>query len=172
MRSRGVFALCHGATPVATFDRMLARLWDDLRCGDIADIDAIYSGLGRAPESFGEDTLSRDWIAWLAVSTFEFVSLLPTAKLPIQTVAQASALGLTIAAELDLRLGWMGPAKYGELASAEWDAQRRCLEILMEDPCSPEVPVDRLGTAGDQFATMLAARVDALATATGWDLAR
>jgi hypothetical protein len=164
--------MCHGATPVETFDRMLDRLWDDLRCGDIADIDAIYPSLQRAPESYSTDTLSRDWIAWLALSTFEFVSLLPTSKLPVQAIAQASSLGLTIAAELDHRLGWMGPAKYGELAAAEWDAQRRVLAILKEDPLNTEVPVARLEEAGDRYAALLAGRRDALAAATGWDLGR
>ena len=172
MRARHVFAICHGATSLEVFDRALDRLWDDLQCGDMADIDAIYPSLERAPESFAADTLSRDWLAWLTLSTFEFVSLLPTSKLPVQSIAQSSSLGLTIAAELDLRLGWMGPAKYGELAAAEWDAQRQVLDILKEDPLNAEVPIERLSAAGDRFALLLASRRDALAASTGWDLAR
>lgn len=172
MRARHVFAICHGATSLEVFDRALDRLWDDLQCGDMADIDAIYPSLERAPESFAADTLSRDWLAWLTLSTFEFVSLLPTSKLPVQSIAQSSSLGLTIAAELDLRLGWMGPAKYGELAAAEWDAQRQVLDILKEDPLNAEVPIERLSAAGDRFASLLASRRDALAASTGWDLAR
>lgn len=170
MRARGVFDLCHGATPTALFDQALERLWDDLRCGDMADVDAIYAGLARAPEAYCNDTLAREWIAWLALATFELVSKLPTARLPVQAIAQCSALGLTIAAELDHRIGWDGPAGSGTLATAEWVAQQRCLAILLEDPENAAIPLETLAAAGAEEASILAACAPQLAAATGWDL--
>jgi hypothetical protein len=167
IRAREVFGLCRGATPMSTFNRSLERVWDDLRCGDFADIDAIFGSLAGVPESFSNDTLSPEWIAWMALATFESVSKLPTSRLPIQTIAQCSALGLTIFSELDMRIGWTGPSKSGELASAEWEAQLRCLAILREDPLSVEIPLERLAAAGDNVSALLALHSTEIATGPG-----
>lgn len=171
-RARGVFALCHGPTPVDIYDHALTALWDGIRHDDLSAIEAVYEPLANMPEANCDDTLHRDWLAWLALATFEFPAALIRTRLPAQKVEQGSALMLTIMHEIDLRLGWNGPPRRGELACAEWAAQLRCLAILEADPVDPEIPVANVVSAGREVAQALAVRAERLAAATGWRLSR
>lgn len=160
-RARNVFALWHGATPVATFDDALASLWDDLERRDTAAISGIFRPLMNVPEANCNDTLSRDWMAWLALAVFEFASAFPGARRPLETLAQCSAFCLSMMAELDLRRGWEGAPRGGPFATAEWIAQEKCLAILGLDPGNPSIPVSDLVAAGDELRTLMAG-------AAGW----
>lgn len=170
VRARPVFALCHSATPVATFDHTLTALWDALERGDMAAVAGVYPPLTGVSESNCDDTLDPNWLAWLALATFEYPSRLPAARLPIETIAQCSAFALTVMAELDLRLGWEGEPRGGALATAEWAAQERCLAVLLREPASPAIPVAELTSAADEMARILATCAHDLAATTGWDL--
>lgn len=169
-RARDVFALCHGATPVSAFDEALEKLWDGVQHDDLPAIAAIYRPLTDVPESSCDDTLDRDWLAWLALATFEFPSALISTRLPVQALTQCSALMLTLMGEIDLRLGWGGAPREGRLASLEWAAQRSCVSILMADPANPEVPVADLVAAGGELARTVPGLAAALVAATGWRL--
>jgi hypothetical protein len=169
-RARHVFAMCHGATPVTVFDDALGVLWDGIRRDDLPAIAAIYAPLMDAPESNCDDTLDRDWLAWLALATFEFPSSLISTRLPLQALTQCSALILTLMGEIDLRLGWEGAPREGRLASTEWSAQERCFAVLDADPSNPEVPVEELVAAGGELARAIPGLAADLARATGWRL--
>ena len=169
-RARHVFAICHGATPVSTFDDAIEALWAGIQHDDLAAIAAVYSPLIDAPEANVDDTLDRDWIAWLTLATFEFPSALISTRLPLQALAQCSALMLTLTGEIDLRLGWVGPPREGRLARNEWTAQERCVAILAVDPSNPDVPVDELVAVGASVAQDVAEVAADLAKATGWKL--
>jgi hypothetical protein len=169
-RARYVFAICHGATPLSTVDRAMADLWKGLALDDMDVIAAVYRPLTEVPESNVDDTLDSDWMAWLALAAFEFPAALPEGKRPLQVLAQSSSWMLTVMGELDLRLGFNGPPREGRLATMEWAAQERCLEILAADPLSPEIPVEDLEAAGRQLGGAIADSTEALAAATGWRL--
>jgi len=156
VRARHVFALWHGATPVSTFDDALASLWDGLERRDKEAICGIFRPLSNVPEADCDDTLSRDWMAWLALAVFEYACALPSSRRPIDTLAQCSAFALTLMAELDLRLGWEGRPRGGSLATAEWSAQEKCLAILAVDGLNPAIPVADLVAAGDGTRELLA----------------
>ena len=162
--------LCHGSTPVATFDATLEKLWDGVRRDDLPAIAAIFGPLTDASESNCDDTLARDWLAWLSLATFEFPSALISTRLPVQALTQCSALMLTLMGEIDLRLGWTGAPREGRLASLEWAAQQSCMSILMADPVNPEVPLEELVAAGDELARIIPGLAEALVAATGWRL--
>lgn len=169
-RARHIFAIYHGASPVATFDDALAALWDALRRDDMPAIATIFRPMTELPELSCNDTLSSDWIAWLAIAIFEFPSRLVSTRLPVEAISQCSALMLTLAADLDHRLGWSGKPREGRLARAEWAAQERCLAVLLADPLSPEIPVDKLVEAGAGVGRMVRDMAADLAAATGWKL--
>jgi hypothetical protein len=169
-RARHVFAVCHNSTPVTTFDNALAALWDGLRRDDLPAIAAIYRPLTDVPESNCDDTLDSDWMAWLALATFEFPASLISTRLPLQAMAQCSALMLTMMAEIDLRLGWSGAPRGGRLATAEWAAQERCFAILAAEPSETEIPVDELVAVGAELGRAIADLAADLAEATGWRL--
>jgi hypothetical protein len=169
-RARNVFAMCHGSTPVSAFDYALEMLWDGVRRDDLAVIAAIYRPLMDVPESSCDDTLDRDWLAWLALATFEFPSSLIETRLPVQALTQCSALTITLMGEIDLRLGWSGAPRQGRLANLEWAAQQRCVALLGADPSNPEVPIDDLIAAGAELAQAIPALAADLAAATGWRL--
>jgi hypothetical protein len=169
-RARSVFAMCHGSTPVSTFDDALEMLWDGVRRDDLAVIAAIYRPLMDAPESSCDDTLDRDWLAWLALATFEFPSSLIETRLPVQALSQCSALAITMMSEIDLRLGWGGAPRQGRLASLEWAAQQRCVALLAADPSNPDAPIDDLVDVGAELALAIPALAADLAAATGWRL--
>jgi hypothetical protein len=170
-RARYIFAICHGATPVATVDWALAQLWKGLALDeDIAAIRGVYGPLTEVPESGVDDTLDREWLAWLTLATFEFPAALTTSGLPVQQLAQCSSLMLTIMGEIDLRLGWDGAPHEGKLARLEWAAQIRCRDILTADPSGLEIPVEGLLAAGRDLGLAIAEASEALAAATGWRL--
>jgi hypothetical protein len=169
-RARHIFAICHGASPVGTFDDALAALWEALRHDDMPAIATIFRPLTELPESSCNDTLSRDWVAWLAIATFEFPSRLVSTRLPVEAISQCSALMLTLAGDLDHRLGWSGKPREGRLARAEWAAQERCFAVLSADPLNPEIPVDELVAAGAEVGRVVGELAVELAEATGWKL--
>lgn len=169
-RARSVFALCRGATPLATFDEALAGIWAAVSRDDLPAVAAIYRPLMDAPECNVDDTLDRDWMAFLALATFEFPSALITTRLPLQALAQCAALMRTIMGEIDLRLGWTGAPLEGRLANLESAAQEKCLAILAQDPSSPDSPVEELMSAGNDVAQAIAGAAGDLAAATGWRL--
>jgi hypothetical protein len=169
-RARSVFALCHGVTPMATYDDALAGLWDALRRNDQPGIAGIFKPLTEAVEASCNDTLSPLWVAWLALATFEFPSRLVSTRLPDVVMAQCSGLMLTLAADLDDRLGWPGAPHEGQLARAEWAAQEECLSILEAAPDDPTIPVDELLAAGTEVGSLILDLADPLAEATGWKL--
>jgi len=169
-RAGYVFAVCHGATQPATFDAALAKLWTGITTDDLPTIEAVCRPLMDVPESGADDTLDRDWMAWLTLATFEFPAALVSTRLPVQTLAQCSALMRTLMGEIDLRLGWRGLPMEGRLATLESTAQESCLAILGEDPSNPEVPVRELVAAGAAVARLVAASAADLAEATGWKL--
>ena len=169
-RARPVFALCRGATPIATFDGALADLGEAIRGGRPGGAAGIYEALTQVVESSCDDTLSREWLAWLALATFEYPCALPSAVRPIETLAQCSAFGLTIMAEIDARAGWQGNAYGGPLATAEWRAQERCMSILLRAPTDDSIPMDELLAAGDEVVAGVEASAGELAAATGWEL--
>lgn len=169
-RARYVFAICHGATPLETVDRAVADLWKGLALDDLPLIESIYRPLTEVPESSVDDTLDRDWMAWLVLAAFEFPSSLQNARRPLQVLAECSSWMLTVLGEIDLRLGYEGSPREGRLATMEWTAQARCLEILAADPSNPDIPVDELNAAGRELADAIAASTEALAEATGWRL--
>ena len=169
-RARHVFAICHGATPLATVDQALAQLWKGLALDDMDLIAGVYRPLTEVPESNVDDTLDSDWMAWLTLATFEFPTALVSAKRPLQTLAQCSSWMLTVMGEIDLRLGYEGSPREGRLATMEWSAQGGCLEILAADPTSPEIPVEELEAVGRELAEAIADSAEPLAAATGWRL--
>jgi hypothetical protein len=133
-------------------------------------VEQLYRPLTHVPESSCDDTLTREWPGWLALATFEYPSRLPSARYPIETLAQCSAFAQTIMAELDVRLGWRWAPRGGALATAEWAAQQRCLAILLLKPTSPTIPVAELVAAGDETCRAVMASAPELAAATGWQL--
>jgi hypothetical protein len=169
-RARHVFAVCHGPTPVATFDDALAGLWSSLRRGDMAAVAAIFRPLTEVAESSTNDTLSRNWVAWLALATFELPASLVSTALPVGALGQCSGLMLTLTGDLDHRLGWVGAPHGGRLALAEWAAQETCCAILSADPLNPEIPVDELVETGAEVARLVGQLAPMLARATGWKL--
>ena len=169
-RARSIFAICHGPTPVATFDAALAALWNGLQRGDMPAVAAIFRRLTDVSESSSSDTLRRNWAAWLALATFEFPSSLVTTRIPLAALTQCSGLLLTLTGDLDQRLGWTGTAHEGRLATAEWAAQEACSAILLADPANPEIPVDELVAAGAEVARLTRKLAAELAAATGWKL--
>lgn len=169
-RARGIFAICHGSTPVGTFDATLAALWSGLRRGDMPAVAAIFRPLTDVSESSTSDTLSRIWVAWLALATFEFPASLVTTRIPLAAITQCSGLMLTLTGDLDQRLGWIGTAHEGRLAAAEWAAQEACSAILLADPSNQEIPVDDLMAAGAEVARLVRELAAELAAATGWKL--
>ena len=169
-RARYVFAICHGATPVDALDDALALLWDGQTRDDLPAVAALFRPLTEVPESSVDDTLDRDWMAWLALATFEFPSQLVWTRVPSAVLGQCSGLMLTLTAEIDHRLGWNGPPREGRLARAEWAAQQRCLEVLGADPASSLIPVDDLVEVGAELGRMVDDLAPALAAATGWNL--
>ena len=170
VRARGIFAICHGPTPVAVFDAALEALWSGLRRGDLPAVAAIYRPLTDVSESSSSDTLSRNWAAWLALATFEFPAWLVSTALPFGALTQCSGLMLTLTGDLDRRLGWEGVPHGGRLATAEWAAQGACSAILLADPSKPEIPVDELVAAGAEVARLVMELAAELAAATGWKL--
>jgi hypothetical protein len=169
-RIRPVFVLCRGATPVSVYDAALAEVWEAAKTEDWASADEVYELLTHSVESSCDDTLSREWLAWLALASFEYPCRLPAARRPIETLAQCSAFALTIMSELDLRLGWEGAPRAGPLASLEWAAQRRCAAILAADVGSKAIPLAELTAAGEPVSGAVMESAAALAAATGWDL--
>ncbi len=169
-RARHIFAICHGATPVATFDEALKTLWDRLRRDNLPAIAALFRPLTDVPEASANDTMARDWMAWLALATFEFPSQLVRSRVPAGVIGQCSGLMLTLTGEIDLRLGWSGAPREGRLAQAEWGAQKRCFEILALEPSNPEAPVDELVAAGAEVGRAVEDLTPLLADATGWSL--
>ena len=170
VRARNVFALCHGVTPLAVYEDALAALWDALRRDDQPGIAAIFKPLTEAVEASCNDTLSPLWVAWLALATFEFPSRLVSTRLPDVVMTQCSGLMLTLAGDLDDRLGWSGAPHEGRLARAEWAAQEECLSILAAAPDDPQIPVDELLAAGAEVARLIVEAAGPLAEATGWKL--
>jgi hypothetical protein len=169
-RARRIFAICHGATPLATYDKALKAVWEGLRNNDLPAVASVYRRLTEAPESSCDDTLDRDWMAWLALATFEFPSQLVWTRVPAAVLGQCSGLMLTLTGEIDHRLGWSGPPREGRLATAEWVAQERCLGLLSADPSNPEVPFEELVAAGADVARTVDDLASLLADATGWNL--
>lgn len=169
-RAREIFAICHGPTPVATFDATLAALWRGLQRGDMPAVAAIFRPLTDVSESSSSDTLSCNWVAWLALATFEYPARLVTTRIPLAATTQCSGLLLTLTGDLDQRLGWTGTAHEGRLATAEWAAQEACNAILMADPSNPEIPVEELVAAGAEAARLVRELAAELATSTGWKL--
>jgi hypothetical protein len=169
-RARNVFALCRGATPLATFDGALAALWEALRRDDQPMVAAVFKPLTETVEASCNDTLSPLWVAWLALATFEFPSRLVSTRLPDVMMTQCSGLMLTLAGDLDNRLGWTGAPHEGRLGRAEWAAQERCFSILAAAPADPEIPVDELLAAGAEMGNLIVEAAAPLAHATGWKL--
>jgi hypothetical protein len=169
-RARDVFALCRGSTPVATYDRALATLWDALGRNDQARIATLFKPLTEVAEASCNDTLNPQWVAWLALATFEFPSRLVSKRLPVVTMTQCSGLMLTLAGDLDSRLGWDGAPHEGTLAKAEWAAQEKCFSILEARPDDPSFPLGELLDAGSQVSGLIAGAAYPLAAATGWKL--
>ncbi len=169
-RARNVFALCRGVTPVAVYDDALASLWDELRRDDRPGIAAVFKPLTETVEASCSDTLSPLWVAWLALATFEFPSRLVSTRLPDVAITQCSGLMLTLAGDLDDRLGWSGAPHEGRLARAEWAAQEECLSILAAAPDGSQIPVDELLAAGSEMGRLVREVAAPLAEATGWKL--
>jgi hypothetical protein len=169
-RARDIFAICHGPTPVATFDDALAALWSSLQRGDMPAVAAIFRPLAEVAESSSSDTLSRTWVAWLALATFELPARLASTALPFGAMTQCSGLMLTLTGDLDHRLGWDGAPREGRLATAEWTAQEACAAILLADPSNTEIRVDELVGAGGEVARLVRGLAAELAEATGWKL--
>jgi hypothetical protein len=169
-RARNVFALCRGATPVAAYDEALAALWDALGRDDQPGIAAIFKPLTEVAEANCNDTLNPQWVAWLALATFEFPSRLVSTRLPEVAMTQCSGLMLTLAGDLDQRLDWIGAPHEGPLARAEWAAQEKCFSILAAAPDDPSIPLDTLLAAGAQMSGLIVEVARPLAEATGWKL--
>jgi hypothetical protein len=169
-RARPIFAICHTATPVVTFDDALKALWEGLRRDDLSAVASIFRPLTGIFESSCDDTLAREWMAWLAIATFEFPSQLVRTRLPSAVLSQCSGLMLTLTGEIDNRLGWSGPPREGPLAHVEWAAQERSFEVLAADPLSPAIPRAELVAAGAEVGRLVAEMASALAAATGWTL--
>jgi len=169
-RARHVFAVCHGPTPVDTFDDALAGLWSSLQRGDMPAVAAVFRPLTEVTESSSNDTLSRNWVAWLALATFELPARLVATPLPFGALTQCSGLMLTLTGDLDHRLGWEGAPREGRLATTEWAAQEACCAILVADPSNPWIPVDELVAAGSEVARLVRRLAPELAEATGWKL--
>lgn len=170
VRARHVFAICHGPTPVATFDDALAGLWDHLRRGDLPSVAGVFRPLTEVAEASSSDTLSRNWVAWLALATFELPARLVSTTLPVGALTQCSGLMLTLTGDLDHRLGWGGAPREGPLAAAEWAAQEACCAILSAAASNPEIPVDDLVAAGAGVARLVRGLAAGLAEVTGWKL--
>jgi len=169
-RARNVFALCRGAPPATTYDDALAALWDALERDDQPGIAFIFRPLTEVPEASCNDTLNPQWVAWLALATFEFPSRLVSTRLPEVTMTQCSGLMLTLAGDLDNRLGWTGAPHDGRLGRAEWAAQEKCLSIRAAAPEDPEIPVEELVSAGAEIGSLIMEAAAPLAHATGWKL--
>ena len=169
-RARSVFAICHAATPVVTFDDALKKLWEGLRRDDLSAVAGIFRPLTGIFESSCDDTLDRDWMAWLAIATFEFPSQLVRTRLPSAMLSQCSGLMLTLTGEIDHRLGWNGLPHEGPLARAEWAAQGRSFEVLAADPLNPTIPLHELVAVGAEVDRLVDELAPALAAATGWKL--
>jgi hypothetical protein len=169
-RARNVFALCHGVTHLATFDGALAALWEGLRRDDQPMVAAVFKPLTETVEASCNDTLSPLWVAWLALATFEFPARLVSTRLPDVVMTQCSGLMLTLAGDLDQRLGWTGAPHEGRLARAEWVAQEECFSILAVAPDDPQIPVDELLAAGEEMGRLVLEVAGPLAEATGWKL--